>query len=72
MVLNRNKKKKLAQTNNTVKYERAYEVDRICINGSYKTNLDLELKELLESLYESNSSVVKRIRLKLKAIIDIL
>lgn len=45
MVLNRNKRKKLAQTNNTVKYERAYEVDRICINGSYKTNLDLEIKK---------------------------
>ncbi|MBF2283326.1 hypothetical protein [Staphylococcus capitis] len=35
----------MAQTNNTVKYERAYEVDRICINGSYKTNLDLEIKK---------------------------
>ncbi|GGI37085.1 hypothetical protein [Staphylococcus capitis] len=45
MVLNRNKRKKLAQTNNTVKYERAYEEDRICINGSYKTNLDLEIKK---------------------------
>ncbi|PIH08939.1 hypothetical protein CTJ08_13760 [Staphylococcus epidermidis] len=44
--------------------EKSKELDkRLGINGYYKTDLDLEKKELLESPNESSSSVAKRIRI---------